>query len=85
MERVSTAREGEHNRRTRTVKLALEFGGSRPVRALWCVLLPYDHCQSRRQWTGGRDPSEQPERTPDSHSLMLAFASSSAPSALITT
>jgi hypothetical protein len=42
MERVSTAREAEHKRRTRTVKLALEFGGSRPVRALWCVLLPYD-------------------------------------------
>jgi len=47
MERASTAREGEHKTRTRTVKLALEFGGSRPVRALWCVLLPYDRANGR--------------------------------------
>jgi hypothetical protein len=78
---VSTAREGEHKRRVRTVKLALEFGDSCLVRALWCVLLPYDH----RAAMDGSERSVGIARTHSRFSLTLAFASSSAPSALITT
>jgi len=81
MERVSTAREGKHKKKIRTVKLALEFGDSCPVMALWCVPLSYD----QRAAMDGRTRSVGTVRTHSRFSLMLAFASSSAPSALITT
>jgi len=79
MERVSTAREGEHKEEYQPS--TLEFGGSCPVRVLWRVLLPYDH----RAPMDGRARSVGTARTHSRFSLTLAFASSSAPSALITT